>query len=222
MATHIKSTPAAVPSLLAGSNPSTTQQDQWLIPDGTSIDSFRRLVVLTPADLVDSQTLVDKAVKIALPHKAQVVFVALNVNRVKNESTHRRLGLMAATARSSVVSYTQMLPAAGWMDALAKIGSPGDIIVMPAGMAAELGTGLAALRLPACLLGNLYPSLGVRILRGVGRRLYEIMPLIIIGGFLWMQIQVSDQTTGTAKMVLTALTVATELGLLIVWSLFLP
>lgn len=221
MAVQIKSTPAAVSEVSTGSWSSAGQHARWVIPAEASIALIRRLVVLIPSEQIDESALIQQVLKIAQPHKTQVVFVALNSNRVKDEAVRRRLGLMAARVRGSIVSYTQVLPDTLWLDAIRKVIGTGDAVVMPAGMSSELEIGLAKLNLPACLLPDLYPSLATRLLRGLGRLLFEVTPLLIIAAFLWLQIQVSAQTAGAANTMLTALTMVIELGLLVLWSLFL-
>lgn len=208
----VQSSPAPRPNRPVGAEPFSERK---------SLSSYRRLIVLVPTTRIDEQRLIERTINLASLNRAEVLFLGVSPDRTQTDDARHRLGVIASKVRGAVVAYSQVLPDANWIAALHKVLRPTDSVLMPADLASSLEPDLAALRIPVFRIADLRPSLTLRLYRTVARLLFESAPLLIIIGFLWLQSEIGNQTSGYLNVALTVLSLIVELGLIVTWSLFL-
>lgn len=60
-----------------------------------------------------------------------------------------------------------------------------------------------------------------RLAHKLGRLMFNLFPLAVVGGFFWFQVQIDAQNTGLLHTLVTIMSVVVELGVIFVWSLFI-
>lgn len=194
--------------------------DQWLIPSGEALGNIRRVVVLVTSAQLNDRALLDKLRSSMLPGATELLFLGLKDNLHGSTDSARYLNRLVSGARTFSVAYWQLLPGNSWSEAVQKVARTGDMVVcsdMHHGAAAEI----AALKLPVLLLSGVRSSLSERIRRAARQLALEAAPLLLIAGFFWLQVIITNQTSGFQTTVLTVMSVIFEFGLLFVWSLLL-
>jgi hypothetical protein len=111
-----------------------------------------------------------------------------------------------------------------WTSAVRRIAEAGDLIACHAEYEGErLRREISSdPGLSVCVLSGVYPTRTQRWLRWVARAIFEIIPLAIIIGTFWFQVQISSHTSGAVNTIAIMISLIFEFGLIFVWSLFLP
>lgn len=195
--------------------------DQWIIPTGKSLTHIRRVVVLVPGEEIYEEKMLDKILENIPAGAREIVFVGANNNPAVAPAKHRRLGRLASRTRSHIVAYEHLLPGTDWVDIAHKIVRHDDLIVICDETSKGIERKLAVLNLPVLVVTGLRPSFVRRLWLAARRVAFEATPFLIIVGFFWLQVQITGQTQGITTTLLTAMSVLFEIGLILVWSLFM-
>lgn len=204
---------------------SRVDDPEWRLPEEATGSGCTRLIVLVPDGEIDSRKLIQELADMAAPPVAEIVFVGLGQG-TSHSGTRRRLDGLVSEARQhiAVVIRKQVVEASSWIKAAQIAARPGDLIVCHTDQrAGRLGQELEETTpFPVHQLEGLRPTLAARLLRGLGRLCFEVLPLVIVAAFFWLQVQIDTQVSGLAGTLVIVLTVLAEIGLIFVWSLFIP
>jgi hypothetical protein len=211
----------ARPQILAPAN--------LLTSDDTSLPPVRRLLVLVPA-LGTAHDLASRIWQMAVPAKAEVLFLAVTRNRRKEYDLYRYLATLAALTRDDQVHVAiRSEEGKSWIEALRELEQAGDLIVCHAEQSIsdwawrkrELASIISqTLKVPVCVLSGFYPELPPDS-PGYARQLFKAtVPLGIIIVFSLLQLQIEQLPLNFAYYSLMIFSVLVELSLLFIWNTF--
>lgn len=188
--------------------------------DDTPLPSMHRLLVLTPSTEVDEAELARRVWSLASPQRLAVLYLGLVRDLEDEPRVRRQVATLAALTRDdSIVVETHSQLARDWLQLVDKFYRPGDVIVCPVEL--EDGGWVARLRAPVYVLFDIPRVPPPRRLRQVARLVNWLVPIAIIAGFFWLQVQVDRLTTGGIRLVLFSLSVLAEFGLIGMWNYIL-
>lgn len=195
-------------------------------PEREVFQPARRLVVLVPEENLDEGRFVRLIWSLASTHHLSVLFLCLNPNPVLEARARRRLvTLTALTQDDQVPVQAHLASGANWVQAVQAVWQPGDFVVCQAeqwtrvwGRLKPLSEALViTLKMPVGMLSGLYSETPVPP-RGLAMSIFQWGGLSSIGlGFLWLQMQIVQQTQNEFQTLLLCLSVLAEYGLMAFW-----
>lgn len=200
-------------------------------PDGWQWDSIARVTVLVPDDGLRVDRLVRVLNLLQIPDQTEIALVNLATTKGKNRAIRRRMDALVAHLREAYpVAYGRITTDTNWRVALRLLVGRDDLLICLAKQRETIGMFRSeplskalfqTLHVPVFEIAGAYPPWTDRLLKALGRLLFNLLPFAVVGIFLWLQIQVGSQTSGLVGKVVLALTVIVELALIFIWSLFL-
>ncbi len=204
--------------------PPISAAERPIVGDDTSGAASGRAIVLIPNTDIDSESLRQALNHLGVSYATEIVLLGSDNRRDRSRSGKLyRLAFLLRTS-GTPVTCQMMMPDETWVSAVRRIARTGDLVVCHAEyqghklsqvLSSEAGA-------PVYVLSGLYPTLPQRGVRLIGRAVFEVIPLVIIVGTFWLQVQLSEQTTGVVNTIALILSVLFEMGLILIWSLFIP
>jgi hypothetical protein len=198
--------------------------------------SITRLIVLVPARGIDNSALARKIWMLAEPCAINVLFLGLNGHQPGDEGDVRlSIANLASMTRDEHIQVdTHLEPDDSWVRAVHRVWQPGDTVICLAEHKVNikhhgdypLSTVLdAILDVPVYVIPGLYLTDRVK-LRNEAERIHWVeqelsqllVPFLILGTFLLMQIGIGDSTSGVLRTVLLSVSGLAEVGVLGVWA----
>ncbi len=193
--------------------------------------AVHRLLVLVPGGDLDEAALAQRIWALASTRGLAVQFLGLSRDLATESHMRRRLTTLAVMTRDrSVPVETRLDAGQDWRRAVKAAWRPDDLVVCHAeqsvrrwGRREPLSQSLmTTLKAPVCTLSGLcaeefvtLPNLGTQFA-------FWIMPVAIIAGFFWFQVQITRITKDGLQTTLLCLSVLVEFGLIWVWNRFSP
>jgi len=208
MDTHIPSLSAAVPSASKAA----------LLPASLAT---RRLIVLVSQSDWDDPELPGRIWNLATSRGSAVLLLGLSPEAAQEPRARRQLITMAAAIQDTrIMAGIQLEVGHDWVGRVRSVWQPGDLVVCTAaGLRQRSLSQLlsSSLQFPVHVLTDLRAAPDSR--PGLLRHVVSWGgALSIIGGFLWLQIALSQPPRDAGQTLLLALTVLAEVGLLWIWN----
>jgi hypothetical protein len=217
----------------AGLSPATRQVEPlpalsgvWLLNGVIPLPDARRLLVLVPAG-VSAEALARRAWELAAPAGLQILYLGLAPTGSKDYAFSRDLATLAALTRDERVhAEACLLEMNDWIAAVRSLWRPGDVVICHSeqrapgwhstrrALAWELDR---RLQVPVCVIAGLYAREPSELARRVRRILHDLVGLLVIALFFFVQIQIEQLPKNWAFYALYVLVVAVEIGVLFVW-----
>lgn len=188
-----------------------------------------RLVVLVPDTDLDEAQLAHHIWALASPVYLDVLFLSLFRSPEAELRARRRLAVLAAITRDDRIRVeARVCPASSWEKAIRGVWQPGDLVVCHAeqwvmawGRPRPLSDVLlTALNAPICVLSGFYLETPAMPLDFWTRMIHWAVPVSIVVGFLWLQVQIQRLPENGLQTLLLSLSVLAEYGLIALWVRF--
>jgi hypothetical protein len=201
---------------------------QLLAPANQSQPPTTRLVVLVPDEDLDEAALARQVWKLAALRQLAVVYLGWTASADTEARVRRRLANLAALTRDDkIVVSTRPALGAGWLPAIRGVWRAGDLVVAHSEQRVVLGgvftrplgpALLTALKAPVYVLTGFCPAperpaktLAAQVLTGG-------MFALLVAAFFVVQVSILRMPGRVAPMLLVALSVLVEFGLLWGWN----
>ncbi|MGH2522405.1 MAG: hypothetical protein ACRDH2_07865, partial [Anaerolineales bacterium] len=207
-------------------SPEPSQVARLLIPEGEPLPPAHRLVVLIPDQDMNDAELARRVWGLASPRGLAILFLGL-CDGLEESRVRRRLATLAAITRDDWVRAEIRLEFEGdWRRSIKAIWRPGDLVVCHAEQTVEAwGVGrkplsqalVSALNAPVYVFSGFYSELPTPPFSLASRLFSWAIPLAILAGFFWIQVQIDRLPTDWARTTLFILSVLAEFGLVWIW-----
>jgi hypothetical protein len=189
-----------------------------------SSQAYTRLVVLVPEGAIDYGKLYHELSELIIPSVCEIVYIGLGQNRSTSPVSRRLTELTLVAPELPVYQRKRIIDAGSWAEAVHIVAQPGDLIVCQANRQdSRLVEELSQLApSPVRVLVGLQLPLSTRMARALKSLIFNLFPFIVIAAFFWLQVQIDAQSTGLVRTLAIVMTVLVELGVIFVWSLFIP
>ena len=210
MDTHIPSLPAAAPlASRAASLPASL--------------ATRRLIVLVSQADWDDPELPGRIWNLAASRGLAVLLLGLSPEAAQEPQARRQLISMAAAIQDTrIAAGIQVEAGNDWVGQVRSVWQPGDLVVCTSAGLRHRGLSqilTSSLQVPVHVLTDLRAAPQSRT--GVLRQVVSWGGALgIIGGFLWLQIALSQPPRDAGQTLLLVLTVLAEVSLLWIWNSF--
>lgn len=208
----------------------TAQPTPWTEADGERAGTqaaplIRRLVVLVPDAAMDQAEFANQVRGLAADRGLSVLLVAQHRTAEDAWAVRRNLVTLAALIGDPPQISTQLQVEAGrtWLQMIRSLLAPGDLVVchreqtigggwpwqrrsLVEQLRAELGA-------PICVLGGLVHTEAMEGETWPRRVAGWVIPLALIAGFSFVQVQIQSETTGWVTTALLCVTALVELAL---------
>lgn len=201
-----------------------------LIPDGKPLPPARRLVVLIPDLDSDETQLAQRIWALASPRELEVLFLGLCRSPYEESRARRRLATLAAITRDARTPVqTQLVISRDWIEVVRSVWRSGDLVVCHAEQCirswifrrrALSHSLLSAINAPVYTMSGFYPEWSSNENTPVPPLITNAIPVVIIGGFLGLQILIPNGSKGAAYTVLMSASVIAEYTLIALWNHF--
>ena len=183
----------------------------------------RRLIVLVTGADWDDPELPGRIWKLATSTGSAVLLLGLSPEADRVPQARRQLVTMAAAVRDArITAETRVEVGNDWVGQVRSIWQPGDLVVCTSAGLRQRGLSqllTSSLQVPVHVLTDLRAAPQSRT--GVLRQIVSWGGALgIIGGFLWLQIALSQPPRDASQTLLLALTVLAEVSLLWIWNSF--
>ncbi len=202
-----------------------------LLPVDEQVTSIQRILVLIPGGRIDPEPLVARVQRLVGCTDLEVLYVGIRLSPDQDWRASRQLaGLLIASVKAGLRVQTRLVANGEWLPILRGIVQPGDLILCHAEQSARqskdpygtLGWWVASsLNVPVYVLSGMYMQALPYALSSALRLAFRIAPILIVGGFFWIQIQIDKLVTGLAHTLVLSLSVLIEFGLVFFWSYLL-
>lgn len=214
--------------------PTTTQQmirsssvGTLLLPANGVAAPPRRLLVLIPDQDVNEADLARCIWTLAETAKLDVLLLG-SITQGDEAYVRRRLINIASFLRNGRIRIeTTLRHQNTWQHALQDTVRPGDLLVCHAEQRISHNglkkhplskVLLATLNKPVYVLNGFYPGLRVELSLPIGRWISAVVPIVIIIGFFFLQIQIDIDKTGWVGKILFMISILIEAVLIGLWE----
>lgn len=181
-----------------------------------------RFIVLIPSVEIDPAELKLQLSKLGLMRSQEVLLLG-KYSRWATDNHANSLFRLAMDMRLTGINVTYKLvrEVQDWVMVLRQSADAADIVIcheeyqgqkLQKAITAELG-------LTAYVMSGIYNTRIKRWEMALTRICFELLPLALIIGTFWLQVQISSQTDGLLNSVLLVLTVLFDVAVMFVWSL---
>ena len=196
-----------------------------LVTANSSPLTTRRLLVLLPDVDFNVSRLAQRLCEITSLQSMTVVLLGSAAESIFESRMRQRLATLAAMMREECaqveIRFTKDQDSA---HALHDLYQSGDVIVCHEEQKGKGGVSLSrdlesTLRAPVYVLRGLYPPKTAKDARFVSRAIRFAVPVILVLGFLGIQIPIDRATSGMIHVALLSLSVLAEYALLTIWNI---
>jgi hypothetical protein len=200
---------------------------EWLSPQALRPAPISRLIVLVPSPELDETALARRIWTLALPRCLRVLYLSLGHQGELEWPMRRTLATLSALTRDSQVQVAHHVASApDWIRAVRGVWRPGDLVICMAeqsvrrwGNYIPLGAALwTTLDVPVGVLAGLELSMPPAGRALAARLVAWAVPLSILAGFTWLQVQIVGLPDDPLRTLFLSLTVLVEFGLIGVWT----